>query len=92
MVRSRVGCRHIRFSTVGVLVKGGAYRCLPWLGFIERDCALRVGRPVKLRISRVVLEGDFSTTWTEIEPDKHLLGCRTEKGVYAVMEQGVRVV
>ena len=49
-------------ETVGVLVKGGAYRCLPWLGFIERDCALRVSKPVKLRISRVVLEGDFSTT------------------------------
>ena len=81
-----------RGETVGVLIKGGEYRYLPWLGFIERDRALRVGKPVKLRISRVGLESDFSTTWTDIESDKHVLGCRTEKGVYAVMEQGIRVI
>jgi hypothetical protein len=81
-----------RGETVGVLIKGGEYRYLPWLGFIERDRALRVGRPVKLRISRVGLESDFSTTWTDIESDKHVLSCRTVKGIYAVKEQGVRVV
>ncbi len=81
-----------RGETVGVLIKNGEYRYLPWLGFIERDRALRVGKPVKLRISRVGLECDFSTTWTEIESDEHVLGCRTEKGVYAVMEQGIRVI
>ena len=75
-----------RGETVGVLIKSGEYRYLPWLGFIERDRALRVGKPVKLRISRVGLESDFSTTWTDIDSDKHVLGCRTEKGVYAVVE------
>ena len=48
-----------RGETVGVLIKNGDYRYLPWLGFIERDRALRVGRPVKLRISRVGL----SSSW-----------------------------
>lgn len=77
---------------MGVLVKGGEYRYLPWLGFIERDRARRIGKPVKLRIDRVGHEGDFSTTWIDVEDGKHVLGCRTEKGVYAVVEQGVRVV
>lgn len=79
-------------QTVGVLVKNGEYRYLPWLGFIERDRAKRIGRPVRLRVSRIGQEDDFSTTWTDLEKGKHILGCRTEKGVYAVMEQGVRVV
>ena len=81
-----------RGETVGVLIRGGEYRYLPWLGFVERDRALRIGKPVKLRISRVGLQGDFATTWTDVEADKHVLGCRTGKGVYAVVEQGVRFV
>ena len=81
-----------RGETVGVLIKGGEYRYLSWLGFIERDRAKRIGKPVKLRIARVGHQGDFGTDWTDIESDKHVLGCRTEKGVYAVMEQGVRVI
>ncbi len=47
-------------ETVGVLSRNGEYRYLPWLGFIGRDRAKRIGKPVKLRIG---LEGDFSTTW-----------------------------
>ena len=77
---------------MGVLIRNGEYRYLPWLGFIERDRAKRIGKSVKLLISRIGLEGDFGTTWQDIEPSKHVLGCRTDKGVYAVVEEGVRVV
>jgi hypothetical protein len=77
---------------MGVLLRDGEYRYLPWLGFIERDRASRVGKPVKLLVARVGHQGDFSTTWIEVEDGKHVLGCRTAKGVFAVIEQGVRVV
>ena len=81
-----------RGQTVGVLLKDGEYRFLPWLGFIERDRATRVGKPVKLMISRVGNQGDFGATWMDVDPGKHVLGCRTDKGVYAIVEQGVRVI
>ena len=81
-----------RGETVGVLIRGGEYRYLPWLGFIERERAKRIGKPVKLRISRIGLQDDFSTTWKDVDAGRHVLGCRTDKGVYAVVEQGVRVV
>ncbi len=79
-------------ETVGVLSRNGEYRYLPWLGFIERDRAKRIGKPVKLLINRIGLEGDFSTAWQDVKPGKHVLGCRTATGVHAVVEQGVRVV
>ena len=79
-------------ETVGVRIRGGEYRYLTWLGFIERDRAKRIGTPVKLRIARVGHQGDFGTDWTDVEEGRHILGCRTDKGVYAVVEQGVRVV
>ena len=81
-----------RGETVGVLLRDGEYRYLPWLGLVERDRAKRIGKPVKLRIARVGHQGDFGTDWTDLEEGSHVLGCRTEKGVYAVIEQGVRVV
>ncbi len=65
---------------------------VPWLGFIERDRAKRICKPVKVLISRIGLESDFSTTWQDVAQGKHVLGCRTAKGVYAVVEEGVRVV
>jgi hypothetical protein len=81
-----------RGETVGVLLQDGEYRYLPWLGFIERERAIRIGKPVKLRIARVGHQGDFGTDWSDVDEGRHILGCRTEKGVYAVAEQGVRVV
>ncbi len=81
-----------RGESVGVLLKDGEYRFLPWLGFIERDRAKRIGKPVKLLVSRVGNQGDFGATWTDVEPGKHVLGCRTDKGVYAIVEQGVRLI
>jgi len=81
-----------RGETVGVRLKDGEYRYLPWLGFIEWDRAKRVGKPVKLRIARVGHQRDFGTEWTDLKEGDHVLGCRTEKGVYALMEQGVRLV
>ena len=47
-------------ETVGVLIRNGGYRYLPWLGFIERDRGKRIGKPVKLLINRIGLEGDFN--------------------------------
>ncbi len=81
-----------RGESVGVLLKDGEYRFLPWLGFIERDRATRIGKPVKLMISRIGNQGDFGTAWVDVESGKHVLGCRTDKGIYAVVEQGVRVI
>jgi hypothetical protein len=81
-----------RGETIGVLLRGGEYRYLPWLGFIERDRAKRVGKPAKLRVARIGHQGDFGTDWTDVEQGRHVLGCRTEKGVYAIVEQGVRMV
>ena len=75
-----------------MLLKRGEYRFLTWLGFIERDRAVRIGKPVKLNVSCVGNQGDFGTTWMDVEPGKHVLGCRTDKGVYAVVEQGVRLI
>jgi len=81
-----------RGETVGVRIRNGEYRYLPWLGFVERDRAKRIGKPVKLLVERVGHQGDFGTSWTDIGRGKHILGCLTSKGVYAVIEQGVRVV
>ena len=81
-----------RGQDVGVLMKDGEYRYLTWLGFIERDRARRIGKPVKLRIARVGHQGSFGTDWTDLDERSHVLGCRTDKGVYAVLEQGVRVI
>ena len=81
-----------RGETVGVLLRDGEYRYLPWLGFIDRDRARRIGKPVKLRINRVGVQGDFGTTWRDLSGGRHILGCRTDKGVYAVVEHGVREV
>jgi hypothetical protein len=81
-----------RGQDVGVLTRDGEYRYLPWLGFVERDRAKRIGKPVKLGIARVGRQSDFGTDWTDVEEGSHVLGCRTDKGVYAVIEQGVRVV
>ena len=77
---------------MGVLLRSGDYRYLPWLGFIERERAKRMGKPVKLRISRVGQQADFATVWIDVAQSRHVLGCRTDKGVYAVVEQGVRLV
>ena len=81
-----------RGEEVGVLLKDGEYRFLPWLGFIERERATRVGKPAKLMISRIGNQGDFGATWIDVDPGKHVLGCRTDKGVYAVVEQSVRLI
>jgi hypothetical protein len=77
---------------VGVLLQDGEYRYLPWLGFIERERAIRIGKLAMLRITRVGHQGDFATTWIEVQDGRHVLGCRTENGIYAVVESGVRVV
>ena len=60
--------------------------------FVSPPSRKRIGKPVKLLVSRIGLESDFSTTWQDVKPGKHVLGCRTAKGVYAVVEEGVRVV
>lgn len=81
-----------RGEQVGVLLMNGEYRYLPWLGFIERDRAQRIGKPVKLRIARIGHQHDLATVWADVRDGMHVLGCRTGRGVHAVVEQSVRVV
>ena len=79
-------------ETVGVLTRRGEYRYVRWLGFVDRHRAGRIGRPVKLRVNRIGQAGDFGATWVDVPPGKHVQGCLTRKGAYAVVEETVRLV
>ena len=81
-----------RGQSVGVLLKSGSYRYVPWLGFIEHERAKRVGRPVRLQVHRVGMQGEFSTEWQDLSTHQHVLGCLVEKGVYALADRWVKVV
>ena len=48
-------------ETVGLLRKDGTYSYHSWLGFIHRNKATRLGKPVKLKIDRIVLETSGDT-------------------------------
>ena len=81
-------------QTVGVLCRNGEYRYVPWLGFLDRSEATVRGKPVKLLIDRIG-QGDFdgwNIRWLEVERGRHVQGCLTAQGVYAVIDQSVRVI
>ena len=81
-----------RGEDVGVLTRTGEYQYVRWLGFMSRDAAKGTGRPVKLRIHRIGRTQGFGTTWEEVPKGKHVQGCMTKDGVYAVVEDAVRLL
>ena len=83
---------HTRGETVGVLRRDGTYDYRPWLGFIDRRQARRLGKPVKLRIARVGFQADIHSDWRDVAQGRHVQGCLTPGGVYAVADWGVRII
>ena len=82
-----------RGESVGVLTKDGTYRYVPWLGFIERRHAKVIGgKPVKLEIARIGRTDGWQTAWQDVDDGMHIQGCLVARGVYAVIEQGVRLI
>ena len=82
---------------VGVRTRDGEYIYYPWLGFITADKAkgTQNARPVKLKVQRIGTAGvlnNRATQWQEVPDDKHIQGCLTQQGVYAVVDVNVRVV
>ena len=81
-----------RGETVGVLRKDGEYRYVPWLGFVDRQVARDTGRPVRLLICRVGRQEDLSVQWEDVATGKHVQGCLTDRGAYAVIDEDVSIV
>ncbi len=81
-----------RGETIGVLRRDGSYDYRPWLGFIDRDGARRVGRPVKLQAARIGNQSELHVDWRNIPRGRHVQGCLTQQGVYAVADWTVRLV
>lgn len=87
-------CQDTKGQTVGVLRRNGEYRYLPWLGFLDRSEASTGGKSVKLLIDRIG-QGDsdgWNIKWVDVERGRHVLGCLTPQGVFAVIDQSVKVV
>ena len=79
-------------ETVGLLRRSGGYSYHSWLGFISRDNAEIIGKPVKLKIARVGLDNLSTVKWRDVPEGKHVQGCLTAKGVFAVINQEIRLV
>ena len=79
-------------ETVGVLKRDGSYTYVPWLGFIERSKAKSCGKPVKLLIARVGRKDSWNTIWEDIAEGRHVQGCITSNGAFAVIDHGVKIV
>jgi len=81
-----------RGQTVGVLTRSGHYRYVRWLGFIERSEADQRGRPVRLEITRIGRQDHNGTQWQEVPSGRHVQGCLTGDGAYAVVDEAVKLV
>ena len=80
-------------ETIGVLRKDGTYTYVRWLGFISKnDAVASGGRPVKLQVSRIGRKDGWHTRWRDVEPGRHVKGCLTPGGVFAVYDADVFVV
>lgn len=90
VISRKLNHRNIRLEhdteheNVGVMDRDGKVHQLRWLGFITRPDAKRVGKPVKLQISRA--------DSIDLEPGQFVLGCLVERGVYAVLDSSVAVI
>ena len=83
-----------RGETVGVLMRNGQYHHVPWLGFVSAAEARQLprARPVKLKIARIGKIKEINTQWQDVPRGKHVQGCLTQQGVYAIVNMDVRVV
>ena len=81
-----------RGETVGILRRDGSYEYRPWLGFVDRDRAIRLGKPVKLQVARVGQQGDTRIEWKDVPKGRHVQGCLTRHGAYAVADWSIRLV
>jgi hypothetical protein len=79
-------------ETVGVLRKDGTYEYRPWRGLIDRERAMMLGRPVKLHVARVGYQGTVHVVWRDVPKGRHVQGCLTPEGAYAVTDWNVRLV
>lgn len=79
-------------ETVGVLRRDGSYEYKPWLGFVSRERAISIGRPVKLHIARVGQQQDRRLVWKDVPAGRHVQGCLTARGAYAVADWNIRLV
>ena len=79
-------------ETIGVLRRDGTYEDRRWLGFIDRERAMTLGRPVKLEAARIGHQGDVHVTWRDIPKGRHVQGCLTREGAYAVTDWNIRLV
>ena len=79
-------------ETVGVLKRDGSYQYFPWLGFVDRAQAIQLGRPVKLQVARVGQQGESRVAWKDVPPGRHVQGCLTARGAYAVADWNIRLV
>ncbi|MEM7077646.1 MAG: hypothetical protein AAF513_03355, partial [Pseudomonadota bacterium] len=73
-----------RGETVGVLRRDGSYEYVQWLGFVDRAGALQSGKPVKLLVARVGHDHEPHILWRDVPKGRHVQGCLTPHGVYAV--------
>ena len=79
-------------ETIGILRRDGSYEYRPWLGFVSREKAIQLGRPVKLQVARVGQQGDSRVVWRDVPRGRHVQGCLTNKGAYAVADWNIRLV
>lgn len=77
-------------ETVGVLRRNGDYQYKPWLGFVTREAAKIMGKPVKLLICRTGETRGVHVEWEGVPEGKHVQGCLTGTGVHAL--EPVRLV
>lgn len=79
-------------ETVGVLRRDGSYEYRPWLGFVSRERAIGLGRPVKLQVARVGQQQQSRVVWKDVPQGRHVQGCLTPRGAYAVADWNIRLV
>ena len=79
-------------ETIGILRRDGSYEYRPWLGFVTREQAIARGRPVKLQVARVGQQGESRVVWKDIPAGRHVQGCLTSLGAYAVADWNVRLI
>lgn len=78
-------------EAVGILRRDGEFFYVTWLGFIERDEALKFSeaRPVKLKIAAYALQPDPPAKWVNLAEGEMIQGCFVGHGAYGVVSEGV---
>ena len=71
-------------ARIGVRLKSGDYRYLPWAGFVEESLE-GIGRPVKLKIDAYTINNAWNAEWTALKPGEYLLGSVYEHRAYTVV-------